>query len=112
MFRQAQKFVFGAPFGACGTFLIKLSKIIQVVDIVSVALISLSELDSWRCAQVVYLCRRSLASWWQPDVADSNLLQTVQLPLQPLVVFTISRAIPLEALEQGVVLGHCDYEYG
>ena len=38
LFGQRQQLFLGAPFRGCGSFLIKLSQIVQVVDVVAVAL--------------------------------------------------------------------------
>lgn len=52
-----------------------------------------------------YVGRAGFAAWRKPDVGDADVLVRRHGILQALVVLAISRDVPFETLEQGVVFG-------
>jgi hypothetical protein len=68
-------------------FLVELAQVVQIIDVVSVA-----------------FGAGSFATWRKPDVPDTNGCKLWNLGNQALPVLLISRDVPLEALEEGVVL--------
>jgi hypothetical protein len=86
-FAQLHEVLLGPPFCSSGAFLIKLAKVIQVVDVETNAL-----------GVGRFAARR------KPDVVDANLLEFGQLRGKALVVFVVIWTVPLVALEQSAVL--------
>jgi hypothetical protein len=84
---ELHQVLLGAPFGGLLALLVKLAQVVQVVDVIAVAL--------WA---------GGFAAGGEPDVLDADGGELGDLGYQALPVLVVGGDVPLEALEEGVVL--------
>lgn len=105
---ESEEFVFGAPFCCYAAFLVEFAEVVEIVDVVAVALCRESVLGDLFCVgsrEVVriYIGRTGFAAGRKPDVGDADVLVGGHCILQAIVVLAVSRDVPFEALEQGII---------
>ena len=110
-FGEGHQFIFRAPLGGLAALLVEFAEVVEIVDVVAVALEEVSE-SVWgngeilrRCGGLgTYVGGAGFAAGREPDVGDTNVLVCGHGIVQTNIVLAISRNIPLKALEQSVVL--------
>jgi len=97
---KRDEFLLCAPFGGLSTLLVKLAKIVEVVDVVAVALgvkLDLAQrVEEWWG----YLGACGLASRRKPYDVDAKVFELLSMGEEALVVFLVGGDVPFEALEE------------